>query len=229
MQRHALVADLSDQKHRFAGRFVQSYGYLVFPKGFLNGLAHLRFHAKKTIRWHAVADPLMWPEMVVMGDEMRKALLGLGKVLGHGSGPELLAHRFPEPLAFAQRLVMMGPGNHMPDALLRQQLLKAAFASPSEILAALVGQDFQGLAPALDAFQQSFLDEFLGLPETQTPRDNVSAVIVQESHEVYFLAIPRQVETGGVALPELAGSGSLKASHQGSLLPVAGSGLVPMR
>src|SRR5208337_2206574 len=118
MQRDALVADLSDQEYRLADRFVQSHGYLVFPQGLLNGLAHLRFHAEKTIRWHAVADPLVWPEMVVMSDEVGKTGLGFGKVLGHDPGPELLAHRLPKPLAFAQRLGMVGPGDHMPDALL---------------------------------------------------------------------------------------------------------------
>lgn len=75
MQRYALVADLSDQKYWLADRFVQSQGQLVFPQGLFNDFANLRFYAEKTVRRHAVADSLVGPEMVVMGDEVGKALL----------------------------------------------------------------------------------------------------------------------------------------------------------
>jgi len=182
VQRNALVADLPDQEYGLADRFVQRQGQLVLPQSLLNGLAHLRFYVEKTVCGNASLDALVGTEMVVMGDKMRQTFLGLGKVLWLDPSPEFLAHRFPETLTLAQGFGMVGAGDHMADALLLQQLLKIALAAPGEILPALVREDFQRLAPALDAFQQGFFHEFLGLSQTQTPRDDITAVVVQEDH-----------------------------------------------
>ena len=153
VQRDALVSDLADQEHRLAHRLVQGLGQLVLSQGLLNGLAHLRFHAKKTVRGNAAFDALVGTEVVVVGDEMGEAILGLGEFLRLDPPPEFLAHRLPETLTFAQRLGMVGAGDHVADALLFQQPLEVAFPAPGEILSPLVGQDFQGFAPTLDTFQ----------------------------------------------------------------------------
>lgn len=81
----------------------------------------------------------MGPEVVVMGHEVPKPLLGLREILGLHPFPELLAHRGPKPLGFAYRLGVVGPGHYVLDAFTFEKLLEVAFSPPGEILAALVG------------------------------------------------------------------------------------------
>jgi len=101
VQTQGLPADLADQKNRLPGRFVQGQGQLVFGPGRFQCLADLVLGPEETVRWHGVVDALVWPEVVVMVDEMSQALLGLEKVLRLGTAPKLRTHCAPEPFALA--------------------------------------------------------------------------------------------------------------------------------
>jgi hypothetical protein len=219
VQADGLVADLADQEHALPRRFIHGQGQLVLGPGRFQGFAHLALDPKEAVGRHGVVQALVRAEMVVMVHPEREPFLGVVKFERLHPAPELLTHGLPKAFALAQGLGMMGSGNDVPDALAVQEGLEAALAPPSEILPALVREEFQGLPEALDAFQERLLDELGRLLHAQFPGHDVAAVVVHEGHQVHALAVPRQQEAGDVRLPELAGPGPFKTPDDGLLLP----------
>ena len=109
MQAERLVAELANQKDRLADRIIHGHGQLVFLPGCLQRLANLVFRAEKAVRGHRVVQALVGPEVVVVVDEISEPSLRLVQFLRQHPPPEFLAHGFPEALAFAHGLRMLGP------------------------------------------------------------------------------------------------------------------------
>jgi hypothetical protein len=139
VQGHLLIAYLAHQKYRLSRLFPQGQQQLIAIHGFFQGRPHLVFHAKKPVRWNHPIDALVGPEVVVMGDEMPKPLLGLRQFLGLNPLPEFLPDRGPKAFRFAHGLGMVGTGYYMLDSFPNQELLEIPLAPPGEVLAALVG------------------------------------------------------------------------------------------
>ena len=87
-----------------------------------------------------------------MREEVRQTLASLGQLLRLRTLPEFGPDRFPQPLALPERLGVVRAGDHVADSLASEQPLEVGLATPREVLAALVREDFQRLAEALDAF-----------------------------------------------------------------------------
>jgi hypothetical protein len=117
MERHGLVANLADQKHRRPGCLSYGKPKLVLSQGRLNHASHFGCYSKEAVRWRHAVNALVGPEMIVMGNEVRETLARVLELLGLHALPELLAHRLPESLALTERLRMMRAGHDVPDPL----------------------------------------------------------------------------------------------------------------
>jgi hypothetical protein len=161
MQGHLLAADTAHQVHRASRLLSKRQAKLVFCVLLLQLAAHFAFSAEETVCRAKTPDPLVWSMVVVMGDEVRETLTGVVQLLRIHPAPEFVLHCLPESLTLAQGLRMVAPGHHVANPLLFQELLEAVLATPREVLAALVGQDFHGLSETVDAGQERLGDEVL--------------------------------------------------------------------
>jgi len=219
VQRDALVTDLTDEVHRLARRLVERQPQLVLRELPFERLAQRRLSVKEAIRRHQTVDALVRAKVVVVAQPVTEPATRVFEVLRRSAIPKLVGDRLPKALALAERFGVVRAAHDVRNALLREQLLKAALATPSEVLATLVGQDFTRLAEARDAFEQGLGHERRALVRGQGPRHDIATVVVQKHRQVHAPTLAPQDVARDVGLPQLARSRALEATRRFRLRP----------
>jgi hypothetical protein len=148
-------------------------------------------------------------EVVVLNKE-RRAPLAVVEVGKHGAGEKLLPHRLPEALDLAAALRMVRPALDVADALAAKLFLESCLASPSGVLAPLVGQDLARGAIVGNPPRERLEHQRAPLVVRHHQAHEVARVIIQERRHVHPLVAPKE-ERKEVRLPKLVGLGALKA------------------
>ncbi len=150
---------------------------------------------------------------VVGVDEQRHPPHAVGEVREHRPGQELVPERLPEPLDLAERLRVLRPALHVPDAVAPELLLERGLAAPGRVLPALVGEHLRRRPERRDAPLQRLHHEARALVVRDRERDDEAAVVVEERGDVEPLVAPQQ-EGEDVRLPELVRRGALEAPRR---------------
>lgn len=138
VQRNALVSDLTDEINRRARSVVERHAQFIGRVLAFEGLAQGAFGMKETVRGHQAINALVRAKMVVVAKPMTETTARVFQVLWDSTVPKFVANGFPKPLALAKSLRVMRAAHDMRNALLGEQLLKAAFATPCKVLTTLI-------------------------------------------------------------------------------------------
>ena len=114
--------------------------------------------------------------------------------------------RPPEPLHLAQGLRPAGRRHDLPDAPLLQFLAELALAPPSDVLAAVVGEDLLGGPVGRDRRPKHLQHQRGRLAGVQAVADDEPAVVVHEGDQVDPPVLPLEHEGEQVGLPKLVGT-----------------------
>jgi hypothetical protein len=130
-----------ERRLRFAA---QSQFQQVFLDAGLDRLTQLGLDLEEAIRRAKTFDALMRPPVVVILDPEFDPLTGGVEAVELGAGEELLPDRLPEAFALAQSHGMVRSGLEVGHTILFELGFEAAGATPTGILAAIVGEHLLG-------------------------------------------------------------------------------------
>ena len=119
--------------------------------------------------------------------------------------------RAPEALDLPQRLRMPRPGHNMLDAALPGLLMKRTFATPRDILRAVVGEHFRRRSVGRDFRPKDFEHQRGGLTGLEPKTDEKTAVVVEEGDQIDPPVLAFEHEGEEVGLPELVGPSAFEA------------------
>lgn len=139
---HVAIAEAADEIKRFARGLLARQTHLVVGHPLLDRRAHVRRRAEESVCRHEAIERLMRTLEVIRVDEMHDAPVAIGEVRKHRARQKLVPERLPEAFDFAERLRMLRPALHVPDAVLAELLFEFRLAAPRGVLPALVRQHF---------------------------------------------------------------------------------------
>lgn len=147
---------------------------------------------------------------VVGVDEQSQAPRAVGEIGEHRARQELVPERLPESLDLAQRLRVLRPALHVPDAVPPELLLELGLAPPRRVLASLIGQHLARRPVVGNAPPERLHHQRRSLVVRQRVRHHVARAVVHEPRQVQPLVLAQQ-EREDVRLPQLVGLGALEA------------------
>ena len=210
---HVAIAEAADEIKRFARRLLARQTHLVVTHALLDRCTHVRRSAEESVRRHETFERLVRALEVVRVDEMHDATVAIGEVRKHRARQKLVPERLPEALDFAERLRMLRPALHVPDAVLAELFFEFRLAAPRGVLPALVRQHFLRRAVLRYPARQRLHHQVRLLVMRERKRHDVPRVVVHEAHEVEPLVLAQQ-KREDVALPKLIGLRPLEASRR---------------
>jgi len=211
--RQIAVAESAHQVKRLTRRLLVRQTRCVVRHRALHRRPHVRRRAEETVRRHQPLDPLVRPLKVVRLHVQRETPRAVGKVREDRPREKFVPQRLPKPLHFAERLRVLRPGLHVPDALAPELLLEFRLAPPRRVLPPLVREDLARRAVVRDAACQRLHDQRRPLVVRERVRHEVARVVVHEGCHVHALVAPQQ-KGEDVRLPELVRLGALEAPRR---------------
>jgi hypothetical protein len=178
----------------------------------LDARAHGGGRAEVPIRGRQALDPLVRTLEVVVLDIKRDPPLAVLEVGEHRATEQLLPQRLPEPFDLAARLRVMRTTLHMRDPVALQLRLELGTATPSGVLAALVGQDLSRRSIVCDAARERLEHQHAPLVMRHRKAYQIARVIIEERRYVDPL-VPAQQEREEIRLPQLVRLGALEVLH----------------
>lgn len=155
----------------------------------------------------------MRPLEVVAVDVQREPTRAVREVREHRPRQELVPQRLPEPLDLPQRLRVLRPALHVPDAVAPQLALEIRLAAPGRVLPTLVGEDLGRISERRKPAIERLHHELRLLMVRERVRDDETRVVVHERHEVQPLVTPEQ-EREQIRLPHLVRRRALEATRR---------------
>ncbi len=136
---------------------------------------------KKPVSRTQPTDTLVRSHVVVIFDPVGGSLHGLFEAVELGPKKKFTLDAFPEPLDFTQRHRMVGTRSDVFDPILFHFLLKASFASPVGVLAAIVGKHLTRHTVFSNPPAVSLEHMRRGLASVKTQAGDVTRVVVQKA------------------------------------------------
>jgi hypothetical protein len=200
---HRLPAHATDHVKRIHRTAAKRKLQRVFLNTLCKGLFQLVLDLKKPVGRAQPPDALMRTLVVVILDPEGTSLHRLLEAVELGPLQELAKDGFPEPLYFTQSHRMVRTGADVMDPILFHLSLKAGFAPPVGVLAAVVGEHLLGNPVFGNGPAVGLKHMGRGLAAMQPKPCNVARVVVDVADQVGVSAT--QPKGHDVALPQLVG------------------------
>jgi hypothetical protein len=197
--------------------------HVLLDAGF-NGLAQFVLDFKEAIGRTEPFNALVRTLVIVVFDPELDALASHLEAVELGSGQELLPEARPEALDLAERHRMLRTALEVGYPVLLQLGFEATDATPSSILAAIVGQHFLGWLILAHSLPIDFDHRLRCWAAKQIGGRNEARVIIHEGNQVGVTSAQSKRED--VTLPHLIGRGPLEETRTGHVPLLAELGLV---
>ena len=192
---------------------MQREPHRVVVDALLNGRSHVRRRAEEAVGGHHSVDPLVRTLEVVAVDVQRQPTLAVREAAEDGAAQEFLPQRLPEAFHLPQRLRVLRPALHVPDALPSQLALELRLPAPGRVLPPLVGEHLLRWTVLLQPPGQRLQHELRSLMVRQHVRHDEARVVIHERDQVDPLVPPEQ-KREDVRLPELVRGSPLEAPRR---------------